>query len=151
MVLLRAVLLAFYLRDFNTLTDVACASALLYFPPVVAAWAEANKDILSESMPKKTTLQTHVFALDAGYTLLMQSYMVGQLQSVDHRCCFHLMADSSPQHGRDWFLLEIVLVNASNNLYDAVQRLWEFAKKRMASCDTSLSEVEELLQKEAEE
>ena len=76
--------------------------------------------------------------------MLMQSFIVAKLHSVMSRYCFHLMAGSSPMHGRDWFLLEVVLVNTSDCVFDAMQRLRKFAQKLMGSndSDTKPSEVE---------
>ena len=123
MFLLRGVLLSLSLRNVATLTEVSHATAGLYLPPVLAAWVEEHKDVLSEGVPKKTTLQKHVFALGASYTMLMQSFIVATLHSVVTRFCFHVMAESSSMHGQDWILLELVLVNINNGVFDAMQRL----------------------------
>ena len=116
--LMRSLLLSRRLRDQSTLAGTVLL-AINLLPPGLRDLAKSLVDAGAICIPSQSTLQRFQLVYDVGIMMWRRSLCGGEA------VCRYGFADSSPQGGRDWFLVKTACIKSSQivTVMEAVHEL----------------------------
>ena len=106
--MIRFIMVADLVTDNATLQALLRQALHLTVPDIVIDYCLDS----IRHVPRKSTISSHTFTLDAAYCLHWQAEWERLLRESDANgnLSIHYLADSSPQFGRDWLMQEVRIV-----------------------------------------
>ena len=102
--LFAAMWVSYKVRRDSLLGEVSLDMFVASSPPILHTWLRENQEFVMKNMPSKPTISRYRLAFDCSFSLGWRSRLLWLLDNTD--CKFHMMADSSPFFGRDWFMVQ---------------------------------------------